>query len=246
MSATARSARNTPVANGEAEITFSGESPGRPRSQGDKVSPRRTRKDNLSHARENDGERDQESPLIAVLTPREGITRSGPARFVARQVLLSIDRGHDTGRCRCSAEQRPRRSATGHRSTRIALGLLAGDRAPRDKRAHQVYAAPENTTNKDVKAAGQLEPLDAVSILARFVVAHHHAMPRGCRDATKQAQDVPVRCGLGSFNSTMPRSRLAAVVQEFECGLLTLDAYVVCVAFNEPRSFTREAFTTFV
>lgn len=37
-------------------------------------------------------------------------------------------------------------------------------------------------------------------------------------------------------------ARHAAVVQEFECGRLTLDAYVACVAFDEPRSFSREEF----
>jgi putative hydrolase of the HAD superfamily len=41
-------------------------------------------------------------------------------------------------------------------------------------------------------------------------------------------------------------ARHAAVVQEFECGRLTLDAYVACVAFDEPRSFTREEFIRFM
>ena len=41
-------------------------------------------------------------------------------------------------------------------------------------------------------------------------------------------------------------ARHAIVVQEFECGRLTLDAYLSCTLFDESREFSREAVVSFM
>lgn len=41
-------------------------------------------------------------------------------------------------------------------------------------------------------------------------------------------------------------ARHATVVQEFECGRLSLEAYLACTVFDEPREFSSEAFVAFM
>lgn len=42
------------------------------------------------------------------------------------------------------------------------------------------------------------------------------------------------------------QARHDTVVQEFECGRLSLEAYLSCTVFDEPRHFSREAFAQFM
>lgn len=41
-------------------------------------------------------------------------------------------------------------------------------------------------------------------------------------------------------------ARHAAVVQEFECGRLSMNAYLACTVFDEPRGFSQERFMRFM